>query len=123
MIRAILIVILSLLSGTACAQKEEFSNSSPAIIAFDLYMTCIRGEFASTVPTFDTNRELEEFVTYLDDKCISWAVVWFTPFVGYTIDKMSSDRTQTFVMLRQGVLDDVRKQLATSLPKSKGVKN
>jgi hypothetical protein len=122
-IRAILIALLALLPGSACAQKDQFSKSSPAIIAFDLYMTCIRGEFTSTIPTFDTNRELDEFVTYLDDKCISWAVVWFTPFVGYTVDKMSSDRTQTFVMLRQGVLDDIRKRLAASLPKSKGAKN
>lgn len=114
----LLFLSLALVTGSCSAQQTPPKNS-PAIVAFDLYMTCIRGEFTSGIPVVDNMKELSEFVKYLDDKCITWTVVWFTPFTGYTIDKVSGERLNSFMVLRQGVLDDIVKQLTSDMPKKK----
>jgi hypothetical protein len=112
----LLFLSLALVTGSCSAQQAPPTNS-PAIVAFDLYMTCIRGEFTSGIPVVDNMKELSEFVKYLDDKCLTWTVVWFTPFTGYTIDKMSPERQGTFLTLRQNVLDAVIKELQGTMPR------
>jgi hypothetical protein len=119
--RALLLsLILSMLAGPACSQRipeAELAKSSPAVVAFDIYMTCIRAEFVAGRPTFAKASELAEYVAYLDEKCVTWTVVWFPAFVGYQIDQMTPLRTQVFITLRDGVLDNVRSELAETLPK------
>lgn len=118
--RLLVSVVLALFVGTACSQQipqAELAKSSPAVIAFDLYMTCIRGEFVASQPTFATNAELDNYIEYLDEKCVTWTVVWFPAFVGYQIDQMTTLRAHVFTTLRDGVLDNVRGELAATLPK------
>lgn len=118
--RLLISLVLALFAGSACSQRipeAELAKSSPAVMAFDIYMTCIRAEFVAGRPTFAKASELAEYVAYLDEKCVTWTVVWFPAFVGYQMYQMTPLRTQVFTTLRDGVLDNVRGELAETLPK------
>jgi hypothetical protein len=115
--RWVLVLMMLIMPTASQAQQDTYAAGSPAIIAFDLYTSCIKGEFVGSYPMLSSTKEIDTYVTSLDNKCVMWTVIWFPPFVGYTIDNMNRDRLGTFSTLRQGLMDKVVKQLYTTVSK------
>lgn len=90
--------------------NAQYQPQSPANVAYLLFRTCVEAEFQTNDNIFSSKTEQQQFMEYLDDKCITWTVAWFPAFVGYPIDKMSSDRLNQFISMRQLLLNDVVKQ-------------
>jgi hypothetical protein len=102
-----LAAFLLVLSTAASAQLK---SQVPVNIAAELYTGCIKG-FLYRPPAMKNNAEVKEYVTALDDDCMTWTVIWMLYGAEQDMTNWERDKVSRFNALRLGIVGQVTYEL------------
>lgn len=106
--KALALAMLLFASGSEAQVAKPVQSGStitPVGVAYKLYVGCVSAEFQSATITARTKGTLRTFLRELDDKCLVWTVIWYTPLQGYPLAELPTTSIQTFNALRIDVID------------------
>jgi hypothetical protein len=72
-VRFVLAALVASLSLSACAQDVR----APVNVATRLYVDCVSSKFQTARDIEPTRVGINEFVTYADEQCLLWMLVWY----------------------------------------------
>lgn len=106
--RIILAAIVASLSLTACAQDVR----APVNVATRLYSDCLNSKLQTAVEITPTRVGINEFVTFIDEQCLLWMLIWYRPLMGQDLpDGDVSNRFNTNrLRILQSLTNAIRKE-------------
>jgi hypothetical protein len=107
-----LLVALLCSSLMSCFANTK-PRTAPVRLAYDLYAGCIMGTVMSA-HRFTTTSEVDEYVQWLDEYCLTWTVVWYGPMQGGALESLTEDEATRFAPLRVSILSGLTTELLTA---------
>lgn len=76
----LIIVVIALFVASTVVDAQD---KKPVIAAYEIYKGCMVGYFMSA-NVKPTKGDIKEFVDNINEQCLVWMVIWYSPLTGYT---------------------------------------
>ena len=102
-----------LMAGQAQAQDMPPLVESPVLTMRGIYAGCALSAVRYTEIKARTRATIKLFLGEVDERCLTWTVIWYPALTGRPVQDMSEDQRQRFNTLRYRILDDFQDELST----------
>lgn len=109
-LRTTALSLLVTLSQTASSQVQP-SKSVDALIG--LYKGCVIAHFQSVPFREKTAADTTKMLVELEDKCLDWTLIWFTPLMRLTVDQLTDADISLFNYWRHEQMKAAHTELVT----------